>query len=65
MARHTTLEERLQIIEWKQYGLPTTQIVQRTGWQPSTIRKWLARVQFLANCSGRQYRHSENFSYIE
>jgi hypothetical protein len=28
MARHTTLEERLQIIEWKQYGLPTAQIVQ-------------------------------------
>jgi transposase len=50
MARHTTLEERIQIIEYGQAGMTTMQIAQQTGWQPSTIRKW----QYRARRQGRK-----------
>ncbi len=43
MARHTTLEDRIQIVEYRQAGLATKRIAQQTGWRPSTIRKWLYR----------------------
>jgi transposase len=43
MARHTTLEDRIQIVEYGQAGMTTKQIAQQTGWRPSTIRKWLYR----------------------
>lgn len=45
MARHTSLEERIQIIETGQAGMTTMQIAQQTGWRPSTIRKWRARAR--------------------
>jgi hypothetical protein len=45
MAHHTTLEERIQIIEYGQAGMTTMQIAQQTGWRPSTIRKWRYRAR--------------------
>ena len=45
MARHTSLGERIQIIETGQAGMTTMQIAQQTGWRPSTIRKWRARAR--------------------
>ena len=45
MARHTTLEERIQIIESSQAGMTTMQIAQQSGWRPSTIRKWRCRAR--------------------
>ena len=45
MARHTSLEDRIQIVEYRQAGMTTKQIVQQTGWRPSTIRKWVDRAR--------------------
>lgn len=45
MAHHTSLEERIQIIEYGQTGMTTMQIAQRTGWRPSTIRKWRSKAR--------------------
>jgi transposase len=45
MARHTTLEERMQIVESGQAGMTTMQIAQQSGWRPSTIRKWRSRAR--------------------
>jgi transposase len=43
MGHHTSLEERIQIVEYEQAGLSTMETSQRLGWQPSTIRKWRNR----------------------
>ena len=45
MARHTSLEDRIQIAEYRQAGMTTKQIAKQTGWQPSTIRKWVGRAR--------------------
>lgn len=45
MSRVTTLEERIQIMEWGQAGLTDKQIAQRLARPLSTVRKWRRRAQ--------------------
>lgn len=45
MSKVTTLEERIQIMEWAQAGWKDQPIAQELGWTPRTVRKWRRRGQ--------------------
>lgn len=45
MGAQTSLEERMQIVEWSAAGEPVWRIVRRMGWRASTVRKWRRRGQ--------------------
>lgn len=50
MARVTSLEERVTMIELAQAGYTDRQIAQETGWSVATVRKWRRRWQRLGRC---------------
>ena len=43
MANPTTLQERLQILQWANAGLTDRQIARKTGRSMETVRKWRRR----------------------
>jgi transposase-like protein len=55
MSRHTTLEDRLQIVGLAEAGLTDTQIAQQTGWSKHTVRKWRRRSQRSGPDWGRKW----------
>jgi transposase len=50
MGKTTTLEDRMLINELARAGLTDTEIAERVGWSPFTVRKWRRR----SNNQGRQ-----------
>jgi transposase len=45
MSRHTTLEDRLQMVALARGGMSDPQVAKQTGWSESTVRKWRRRGQ--------------------